>query len=92
MKPRTPLFLARQGYRSRRVMDAARALPVLGVFLLLIPILWTGDSGDMPSTRVGTVYLFIIWAGLIAAAAILSRYLDKPQDPTPPVPPGEERE
>lgn len=75
MKPQRPVFLARQGYRRRRLMDAARALPVLGAFLFLIPLLWSGEDGGGAPTRVGVVYLFIIWAVLIASAGWLARYL-----------------
>lgn len=61
-------------------MDAARALPVLGGFLFMLPLLWT-SSVDGPSiTRVGIVYLFIIWAGLIIGAAWLARFLDSRED------------
>lgn len=80
MKPSRPLFLARQGYRRRRVMDAARALPVLGAFLFLIPLVWTGEAGNGAATRVGIVYLFGIWACLIGAAGWLSRFLDSRED------------
>lgn len=76
MNSRRPVFLARHGYRRRRVMDAARALPVLGAFLFMIPILWSGEDGGGASTRVGVVYLFGIWAGIIASAGWLARYLD----------------
>lgn len=75
MKPQRPVFLARHGYRRRRVMDAARALPVLGAFLFFIPLLWSDGQEGGASTRSGTVYLFVIWALLIGAAAWLSRYL-----------------
>ncbi|MGB5557463.1 MAG: hypothetical protein WBN04_05565 [Paracoccaceae bacterium] len=75
MKPLRPLFLARHGYRRRRIMDAARVLPVLGAFLFFVPLLWTGESGGEASTRVGVVYLFAIWLGLIVAALFLSLYL-----------------
>ena len=34
---RRPLFLARAVYRRRRLRDAARLLPVLGFFLLMLP-------------------------------------------------------
>ena len=75
MSQQRPLFLARQGYRLRRVMDAARVLPVLGAFLFLIPLLWSGEDAGPASTRVGTVYLFLIWALLIVAAGLISRSL-----------------
>ncbi len=49
MKPLRPLFLARHGYRRRRIMDAARVLPVLGAFLFFVPLLWTGEGGGEAS-------------------------------------------
>lgn len=75
MPGRTPLFLARSGYRSRRLSDAARALPVLGLFLLLVPVLWSDEVGAEALTADVGIYLFIIWALLIAVAALLAPHL-----------------
>ncbi|MEE4118684.1 MAG: DUF6611 family protein [Paracoccaceae bacterium] len=70
-----PLFLHRDTYRRRRVMDAARLLPAFGaVLLLLLPVLWD----DSHSTASGAVYLFAAWAGLILAAVVLARRLSAP--------------
>jgi len=66
-----PLFLARQSYRRRRLADAARLLPVLGLVLFLLPVLWTGSGG----TAGGVIYLFGVWALLIVAVARISRRL-----------------
>jgi hypothetical protein len=74
MKPPPPIFLARQGYRQRRATDAARFLPVVGAFLLLVPLLWTGGS-----TRSGVIYIFAIWFLLILVAGLLSRWLSAPE-------------
>ncbi|WP_099823362.1 hypothetical protein [Oceaniglobus indicus] len=68
-----PLFLARATYRRRRLMDAARLLPVVGAVLFLLPMLWFVSGGTR--TAVGGLYLFAIWTGLIVIAAILSRVL-----------------
>lgn len=68
-----PLFLARQTYRRRRVADAAQLLPVLGGLLLLLPILALSDGHG--ATSRGGMYVFAVWAGLILAAALLSRPL-----------------
>lgn len=68
--PAAPLFLARRSYRLRRIGDAARVLPVLGVVLFMLPILSAGWS-----TRSGIVYLFVIWGALILFSAVLSRLL-----------------
>jgi hypothetical protein len=71
-----PLFLARQGYRRRRLEDAARLLPWLGAFLFGLPLLWTGAR-----TAPGLVYLFAAWIVLIAVALFLSRRLARAEGP-----------
>lgn len=81
-RPGTPLFLQRLPYRRRRRIDAARLLPVLGLFLLLLPILWIPDDGTGRRTALDGVYLFLIWGGLIAAARLLAPGLALP-DPLP---------
>lgn len=78
-----PLFLAQRGYRQRRVIDAARLLPVFGAFLLLVPVLWdVGGSGSGapgaptdPRLAERAVYIFAVWGLLVLAAAILGRRL-----------------
>jgi len=72
--PRQPLFLARQSYRRRRLVDATRLLPVLGGLLLALPLLWQGGAEPWLTSRIG-LYLFAVWFGLIAAAALLGRWL-----------------
>lgn len=67
---REPLFLARQSYRRRRLEDAARLLPLLGVFLFLLPLL----IGDQRSVGL-LVYLFVAWFLLIVLTALISRGL-----------------
>ncbi|TCP38048.1 hypothetical protein [Rhodovulum marinum] len=68
---RAPLFLARQGYRRRRLADMARLLPVLGLALFLAPAL---DSRDGLTAGM-LIFLFVAWAGLIVASAVLARRL-----------------
>ena len=67
-----PLFLERQSYRRRRIIDAARLLPVLGVTLLAIPLLWPSPAGDAVQTGWEPVkmssaifYIFGVWIVLI---------------------------
>lgn len=64
-KPPPPLFLARESYRRRRLGDAARLLPFLGLALLMLPALWQTTAAAM-------VYIFTVWAILIVLVAILS--------------------
>lgn len=89
-RPRGPLFVERQSYRRRRLMDAARILPVLGFVLVLVPVLWT--QGGTMGTAGQALYLFGLWVALILAAALLSRPLGRdsqrhPGAATPPEPP-----
>lgn len=74
MKPTAPVFLARRSYRLRRMADGMRALPVAGLVLFFLPLLWTGDE-DAAKTSAGTEYIFASWAILIVVAGILSRLL-----------------
>jgi len=79
--PARPLFLARQSYRRRRMMDLSRMLPLVGFFLFLMPLLWPGKG------TAGTgLYLFAVWLGLIVLAVLPARRLSQP------APPGEEGE
>jgi hypothetical protein len=65
---RRPLFLAREPYRQRRLRDAARLLPVLGLVLLLLPLLWA-PTGVVAMTSGDVVYFFAVWILLIGLAA-----------------------
>jgi hypothetical protein len=66
-----PVFLERQSYRRRRLMDAARLLPILGAALFAVPLLWpSGDElGGVP-TSVAIRYVFGVWAGLIVVSVL----------------------
>lgn len=71
-KRRAPLFLKRKGYRQRRLRDAARLLPILGGFLVLLPILWAPGGSSGSDTAWDGVYLFSVWFGLVLLAAALA--------------------
>jgi hypothetical protein len=73
--PRSPEFLARESYRMRRLMDAARLLPIFGLMLFLLPILRHSPDAEAPPTGAEAVYLFAIWAILIGLALVLSLVL-----------------
>jgi uncharacterized membrane protein len=69
-RPRAPLFLAREVYRKRRLRDAARLLPLMGTFLLMLPMFW--QQGTRASAGHDWTYIFAVWAGLIGLAAALA--------------------
>ena len=68
---RPPVFLVRRSYRRRRLGDAARLLPVLGLVLFALPAAGLGEGRG--ATQV--VFLFLAWAALILAAGLVSRRL-----------------
>jgi hypothetical protein len=87
---RQPLYLARESYRRRRLTDAARLLPVLGILLIGLPVLWDPGASDAQVTAWAKLYLFSGWLVLIVAAFLLSRALSRPPDASKDaVPPGE---
>jgi len=75
-----PVYLERRTYRQRRLRDAARLLPILGVLLFIVPLLWTRDATGAASTGYGFAYIFAVWAGLIVVAGWLSHRLDAPEE------------
>ncbi|MDM7930930.1 hypothetical protein [Tabrizicola sp.] len=75
-RKKPPLFLARAPYRRRRLRDAARLLPILGIFLLLLPLLWTEES-RLNLSAVDVIYFFGVWLLLIGLAAAFAPGLRK---------------
>ncbi len=75
-RQRNQVFLERRSYRLRRLADAARLLPVLGLALFLLPLFWGPDVSGKPNlTASDGLFLFVIWIGLIGLAAIIARSL-----------------
>ncbi|WP_103256013.1 hypothetical protein [Tabrizicola aquatica] len=70
-RPRRPMFLARAPYRRRRLRDAARLLPVVGMLLLLLPLLWAPEA-KVSLRSADVVYFFLVWGVLIAVAAVFA--------------------
>ena len=71
-RPPRPQFLARDSYRMRRLMDAAKFLPVFGFVLLLLPLMRDSPDVEAPPTASEMVYLFLVWFGLILLAFLMS--------------------
>ncbi len=77
---RAPLFLRPASYRRRRRRDAARLLPFVGGFLVLLPILWAPGQGRLRATATDGVFLFAAWAVLIVLAYAIARSLSGSDD------------
>ncbi len=72
------LFLERRTYRRNRLQDAARLVPVLGVFLFFGPVfILTSNTGIGGHTSIWLVYFLSVWFGLIILAAALSSALSR---------------
>lgn len=66
------------GRDRQRIFDASRVLSVLAAILFLFPL--PGlilDAGATGETRIGAVYLFAVWLGLIVLTYLLSRSLGR---------------
>ena len=69
-----PLFLERHRYRRRRLWDAVRLLPVLGLLLWMVPLMWptqSGADGAGIKTSSALLYLFAVWVFLAVVARML---------------------
>ena len=81
-RPREPMFLGRDSYRRRRLTDSARLLPLVGVILFTIPLMWGGDDGDAASTANAGLYIFGVWVCLILSGYVLSLRLKQTEPPS----------
>ena len=73
------MFVERQTYRKRRMQDAARFLPVVGLVLIMLPLFWPRGPEEGYAMSVVLEYVFAVWAALVAGAFTLSFYVrDEP--------------
>ncbi|WP_425075000.1 hypothetical protein [Sagittula sp. S175] len=75
--------LERQTFRRRRMVDAACALPFLGLLLWWLPLLWR--TPDTQITTAGAlIYIFSIWVALPIATGLLIRAIRRASAPDRP--------
>lgn len=72
---RDPVFLERKSYRRRRLMDAVRLLPLLGLALWMVPLMWGVPNKPGEPTPIADAlrYIFGVWVLLVLAAWALWR-------------------
>lgn len=76
--PSSPVFLERRSYRRRRMQDAQRLLPVLGMLLWMVPVLWpTRDETGHVTMSAAIYYVFGVWCVLIGLSFGLWRGLKR---------------
>ena len=90
--PNPTLFLEKRSYRRRRMMDALRLLPIVGIMLWILPVFWPNgqDGADAPAPVAmsnAVTYVFVVWALLILAGLGLwwavGRRTDEGEAPEP---------
>ena len=74
------IFHEKRTYRQRRVMDAARVMPILAIFLWCLPLVWPQTGEDAVSSATALIYIFVVWGLVIVLAWGLSRALRHAMD------------
>ena len=72
---RSPLFLERQGYRGRRLVDFLRILPLIGGFLWAVPLLWRTGEDSSVTTSEAILYIFGVWVFMVLISAVVAFFL-----------------
>lgn len=89
-------FLEKRSYRRRRRTDGLRLLPMLGLWLFMVPLLWPAGPGPHPEGMTAVpmstalIYIFSIWCGLTILCGLLSirHSRDERRDPDATTPDG----
>ena len=75
MAKKPPIFLERDRYRTRRLVDGLRVLPIMAAILWVFPAIWTHDAENPPNIAQGAIYFFCTWAIMIGVSFLLVRRL-----------------
>ena len=76
-----PIFLQRASYRQRRIRDAAKLMPFLGMILWAIPLAWSRGDGSNDVGTAGLIYVFAVWVmSIVATGFLATRVRGEPPD------------
>ena len=78
------LFVEPRNYRARRMVDGLRILPIVGIFLIAMPLFWGGSKTSIKSSDV-MLFVFAVWAILIVINCIMTRRIGKERDWLDPI-------
>ena len=78
------LFVEPRNYRARRMVDGLRILPIVGIFLIAMPLFWGGSETPIKSSNV-MLFVFGVWAILILTNFIMTRRIGKERDWLDPI-------
>ena len=78
------LFVEPRNYRARRMVDGLRILPIVGIFLIAMPLFWGGSETPIKSSNV-MLFVFGVWAILILTNCIMTRRIGKERDSLDPI-------
>ena len=67
--------------KRRKLLDLTALLPIAGVLLLVTPFVSIFTGGDETGVAGSAIYIFGVWAILIACAFVLARLLAKQTSP-----------
>lgn len=83
-RPERRLFLERRGYMQKRVIDGARLLPIIGLVLFMVPLIWPkATESDVIETSTSTLYIFAVWFALIVVGGFLAQRINAITEPKP---------
>ena len=78
------LFVEPRNYRARRMVDGLRILPIVGIFLIAMPLFWGVSKTPIQSSDV-MLFVFAVWAILIVINCIMTRRIGKERDWLDPI-------
>lgn len=66
-------FLDHKSYRQKRLTDASKLLPIVGMLAFILPPIYLFSPLDVQLSPGSTaIFLFVVWIVLILCAAVLA--------------------